>query len=181
MAMEADPSDAAARRRGRVASLNVSDGGVPKHAVAEVVVGPDGLAGDRQRNLKYHGGPRRAVCLWALERIEALRGEGHPVTVGSTGENVTLAGLDWARVVPGAILRLGGPDPGDVVELEITGYTVPCRTIGGSFAWRRTGRISQKTHPGWSGVYAAVRRGGVVRVGDDALLMEPLELGLAFP
>jgi MOSC domain-containing protein YiiM len=176
MAMEEEPGATAPRRWGRVASLNVSDGGVPKRAVAEVVVGADGLAGDRQRNLKYHGGPRRAVCLWALERIEALQGEGHPVTVGSTGENVTLAGLDWERVVPGALLRLG-----DAVELEITSYTVPCRTIGGSFAWRRTGRISQKTHPGWSRVYAAVRRGGVVRVGDDALLVEPLELGLSGP
>lgn len=119
------------------------------------------MAGDCQRNLKYHGGPDRALCLYSLERIEALAAEGHPIGVGSTGENVTLAGMDWRAVTPGVRLALGG----DVV-IEVTDYTKPCRTIQGSFAGRRSGRISQKTHPGWSRVYARVLAAGIVRVGD---------------
>jgi MOSC domain-containing protein YiiM len=144
-----------------VHSLNVSPGGVPKRPVPHAVVTTAGLVGDAQRNLKYHGGPERAVCLWALEVIEELRGEGHPVAVGSTGENVTVAGLPWSLVVPGARLALGP------VLVEITDYTRPCRTISGSFLGGRTGRISQRTHPGSSRVYARVIAGGPLRVGDS--------------
>src|SRR5919107_4461162 len=90
-----------------IAWLNVSDGGVPKLPVARARVTSAGVEGDRQRKLTIHGGPDRALCLWSLELIEALRAEGHPVVPGSAGENVTISGVDWGRVVPGARLRLG--------------------------------------------------------------------------
>ncbi len=78
-----------------VHQLNVSSGGVPKLPVERVVVSPNGLAGDGHDDTVHHGGPCRAVCLYALERIGALRQEGHPVEPGRLGENVTVAGLDW--------------------------------------------------------------------------------------
>ena len=74
---------------GRIFQLNCSDGGVPKLGVREAVVTETGLACDRQRDLRYHGGPERAVCLYALERILELQNEGHPIFPGSAGENVT--------------------------------------------------------------------------------------------
>lgn len=64
---------------GRVAQINVSPGGVPKLPVASAQVTAQGLVGDRQKNLKYHGGPDRALCLWSLEVIETLLAEGHPI------------------------------------------------------------------------------------------------------
>lgn len=152
---------------GRVAFLNVSDGGVPKRAVESADVTRDGMRGDRQRNLKFHGGRDRALCLWSLERIVALRAEGHPVAAGSTGENVTVEGVDWAEMAPGILLRLGS------VVAELTEYTRPCRTIAGSFTQGRSGRISQKAHPGWSRVYARVLEEGRVAVGDPVVLLEP--------
>jgi MOSC domain-containing protein YiiM len=153
-------------RTATIHSLNVSNGGVPKHPVAAAAAAAGGLAGDRQRNLKYHGGAERALCLYSAELIEALRREGHPIAVGSTGENVTLAGLPWERVAPGVRLALGGE-----VVVEVTSYTRPCRTIGASFAARRTGRVSQRTHPGWSRVYARVVVPGTLRVGDAVRLL----------
>ena len=153
-------------RSATIQSLNVSAGGVPKLPVAVVVVTADGIVSDRQRNLKYHGGPDRALCLYAAELIEALRGEGHPITGGSTGENVTVAGLDWATVVPGVRLALGP------VLVEVTSYTRPCRTIALSFVGGRTGRMSQRTHPGWSRVYARVVVPGAARVGDPVQVVE---------
>jgi len=36
-------------------------------------------------------------------RIEALQNEGHPIAFGSTGENLTVSGIDWQRVVPGSM------------------------------------------------------------------------------
>lgn len=150
---------------GRVASLNVSDGGVPKRAVESAEVTRDGVRGDRQRNLKYHGGRERALCIWSLERIEALRAEGHPVSPGSTGENVTVAGVEWAALAPGVRLRIGP------VLAEVTDYTRPCRTIARSFLGGRSGRVSQKTHPGWSRVYARVLEEGRVAVGDAVIVV----------
>ena len=51
----------------KIVQINISDGGVPKLPVPEVMIESTGLVGDRQKNLKHHGGPDRAVCLWSLE------------------------------------------------------------------------------------------------------------------
>lgn len=120
-----------------------------------------GLDGDWQKNRKHHGGPDRAVCLFALERIEALRAEGHPIAPGDVGENVTTVGLEWSRVVPGVRLQLGA-----TCVLEITSFTEPCRTIRHAFSDGRSERIGQDRHPGWSRVYARVLSEGTVRAGD---------------
>ena len=144
----------------RVESINVSGGGVPKRAVKEALVGKEGVAGDRQRDLRFHGGPERAVTLFSTERIELLRAEGHPIEAGSTGENLTVSGLTWDEVAPGIRLRVGE------AELEITRYASPCANIRGSFAAGDFSRISQKVHPGWSRLCARVLEEGLVREGD---------------
>lgn len=148
--------------QGAVVSVNVSPGGVPKLPVSSARVSATGAEGDRQRNLEFHGGLDRALCLYSLERIEALQREGHPIAPGTTGENLTIGGLDWDLVVPGATLRIGD------LTVEITAYASPCTTIRPSFADGNSNRISQKKHPGWSRVYARVRGEGVIRVGDVA-------------
>ena len=145
---------------GTISSLQRSTGGVPKLPVESGDVTAEGLAGDWQRNRKYHGGPERALCLYSLELIQALAAEGHPIVPGSVGENVTIRGIDWRLMQPGMDVRLGG------VELELTGFAVPCRTISGSFIDGRSVRISEKLYPGWSRVYARVVKGGRLRVGD---------------
>ncbi|MDE3050208.1 MAG: MOSC domain-containing protein, partial [Nitrospirota bacterium] len=89
-----------------VHQINVSDGGVPKRPVREARVTERGLEGDRQRNLKVHGGPDRAVCLFSLELLERLQDEGHPIDAGSSGENLTLAGLEWELIRPGVVLSV---------------------------------------------------------------------------
>jgi MOSC domain-containing protein YiiM len=152
----------AERLLGRLVQINVNpQGGVPKRAVPTAEITTLGVRGDKQNDRRYHGGPQRAVSLFALERIEALRREGHPIAPGSTGENLTLSGLDWD------VLRIGDRlIVGDWVELELTGYAAPCRTIAGSFVDAAFARISQKTHPGWSRLYARVISAGEVCVGD---------------
>jgi MOSC domain-containing protein YiiM len=149
---------------GTVHSINTSAGGVPKLPQPEGLVTVDGLVGDRQRDRRYHGGPMRAVSLYSLERIRALQQEGHPVDVGTMGENLTLAGIDWTRVAPGVRVTIG------IVELEITKDAPPCKKIAGSFLGGGFTRASQKVHPGWSRFYARVLREGTVRVGDAVVL-----------
>ncbi len=123
------------------------------------------MEGDRQRDLEYHGGPDRAVCLFSFECIEELRGEGHPIAPGTIGENLTIAGIDWGAMTPGRRVEVGE------VEIELTAYAAPCRIIAGSFKDGRMGRVAQKAHPGWSRLYARVIREGTVRVGDPVRLI----------
>lgn len=149
---------------GRIVSINVSPGGVPKLPVASARVSASGVAGDRQRDLRFHGGADRAVCLYSMERIEALQAAGHSIAPGTAGENLTVRGLDWDCVVPGAVLQVGG------VAMEITGFASPCASIRPSFADANSNHISQKLHPGWSRVYARVTGEGEVQVGDAVTL-----------
>ena len=152
--------------RPRVVHINVSGGGVPKRPVDRAVIGTLGVEGDRQANTEHHGGPDRALCLFSLERIEALQAEGHPIQPGAAGENITIAGLDWEAVAPGARLRLG-----EAVLIEITRYTSPCYKIGDNFAAGDFNRINQKTNPGWSRAYARVLRGGPLLPGDAVAIL----------
>jgi MOSC domain-containing protein YiiM len=151
---------------GYIFQLNCSDGGVPKSSVREVELTPTGLACDRQAKRKIHGGPERALCLYPLEHITALQDEGHPIYPGSVGENVTVVGLDWKTLEPGSRLALG-----DDVIVEITSYTTPCPTIAGSFIDGQFKRISQKTHPGESRLYARVIKTGRLATGQTVRVL----------
>ncbi|MCP4291909.1 MAG: MOSC domain-containing protein [bacterium] len=152
--------------RGRIFQINVSLGGVPKLAVASAGVTVDGLTGDKQKNLKFHGGSKRAVCVYSLERILALQEEGHGIFPGATGENVTVSGVNWDVVVPGLRLKLGKE-----VLLEVLSYTEPCAAIRSYFQDGTINRILQDENPGWSRVYARVVKTGDIRVGDDVEIL----------
>ena len=148
-----------------VHQINLSDGGLPKRPVLEAVIAKTGVEGDRQRNLKFHGGPDRALCLFSQELIERLQDEGHSIEAGSSGENLTLAGLDWEKLKPGARLHVG-----PAVQVEIVSYTTPCDQ---NARWFRDGdykRIYQKKNPGWSRLYARVLVEGLVRPGDEVVV-----------
>lgn len=152
--------------------INISAGGVPKRPIASGQVTKDGLAGDRQNDRRYHGGPERALCLFSLEHILALQAAGHPIYPGATGENLTITGLDWETIRPGARLRLGAE-----VEIEVTGFAAPCRTIAGAFQDEAFGEISEKKYRGRSRLYARVLQPGDVTAGDAVQLLLPDEDG----
>jgi MOSC domain-containing protein YiiM len=151
---------------GYIFQLNYSDGGVPKRPVRESRLTQTGLDCDRQAHLKFHGGPERALCLYALEQITRLQDEGHPIFPGSVGENVTVVGLDWSTLQIGSRLALG-----DEVIVEISSYARPCRTIAGSFIDGEFKRISQEKHPGESRLYARVIQVGRLEVGQTVRVL----------
>jgi MOSC domain-containing protein YiiM len=150
-----------------IVGLYISQGGVPKHEISSARIGTQGIEGDRQRDLRYHGGPERALCLYSYECIERLRAEGHPIVPGATGENIVLAGLDWNDITPGTRLRLG-----DEVRIEITSYTTPCAKIARCFSDGYFNRIHHKKTLGESRLYAKVLQGGVLQPGAAAMILE---------
>jgi MOSC domain-containing protein YiiM len=152
---------------GEIFQLSVSRGGVPKHAVSSGQVSRRGLEGDRQADLRAHGGPERALCLWSLEVIAKLCGEGHDLVPGAAGENITIMGLDWANLTPGTRLRLG-----DSVLIEITMYTTPCWKNARWFKDGNFARMDQDLYPGEARLYARVIEEGRVAQGDRVELIE---------
>lgn len=152
---------------GRIHRIGIAArGGVPKPAVAQAELTTETIVGNAVANTRVHGGPDRVVCLYPLERIEALRREGHPITPGAVGENLTLEGLDWDQVKPGARLKLGAS-----AVIEITGYADPCTKIAGAFADGNSLRIDPERHPGWARAYARVLTPGLIRTGEAATLI----------
>jgi MOSC domain-containing protein YiiM len=152
---------------GTIVQISTSNGGVPKLPIERAYLTGEGLLGDRQKHTDIHGGPERALCLYSREVIERLRAEGHGIEPGTAGENVTVEGIDWTAMVPGARIRFGGG-----VEVEVTRYTSPCKNIAFNFSDGRFARISQKVHPGWSRVYARVLREGWLETGESVEVLE---------
>jgi hypothetical protein len=146
---------------GEVAGLFAGEG-LPKPAREVAEVGRRGIEGDVQRERKHHGRPSQALCIWSADVIDALAAEGHPIHPGAAGENVSVRGLDWAKVRPGSLVRLGE------VEAELSGWALPCAKNRRWFRPdAREARIDPDRHPGWSRAYAYVLAGGTVHPGDE--------------
>jgi MOSC domain-containing protein YiiM/ubiquinone/menaquinone biosynthesis C-methylase UbiE len=151
---------------GLVMSVNVSPGGVPKRPIAASHISRTGVDGDRQADRRHHGGPLQAVCLYAVEALEALASEGHHVFPGAFGENLTLAGIDWRGLRTGDRLRLADDGP----LLELTDYATPCSQQAQWFTDGGIARISERRHPGLARWYARVIEEGPVAAGDRVTL-----------
>ncbi|MGI8662979.1 MAG: MOSC domain-containing protein [Acidimicrobiales bacterium] len=150
---------------GTVAGLFRSDGGVPKLAVDEADIDHRGIVGDRQATRAHHGRVWQALCLWSREVIDELRGEGHPIGPGRAGENVTIAGLDWAALRPGVQLRIGE------AVAELSSYATPCVKNAQWFLGGDFDRMGHDRDPGISRIYASVITPGAVRLGDRVMVL----------
>lgn len=100
--------------------INISQGGMPKLPVPEARVTFNGVAGDRQRTPKVHGGPDRAICLYSEELYQWLGEQGVNVSPGQIGENFTTRGLGLSSLQRGDRLRVGA------CLIEITKVRTPC-------------------------------------------------------
>jgi MOSC domain-containing protein YiiM len=148
---------------GRVASVNVSSGGVPKLPIAATWVGRLGLEGDGHTEPEpMHGGPEQAVSLYSVESIARVAADGHQAFPGAFGENLTLEGVEMGSLAAGDRLGIG-----DELVIEITKHAQPCQTIAHWFVERQIARISAKTHPEDARWYARVLVEGTVRTDDS--------------
>lgn len=141
---------------GTLAQLNVSGGGMPKLPIPSALVTGDGVAGDWQKNRKYHGGPNRAVCLFSEELYAWLREQGVKDLVnGAIGENFTTRGIDLMALAKGDRLKVG-----EQCVIQLTDVREPCRQL------KKWDERFPKLIVGRSGWVAKVVREGEVRAGD---------------
>ena len=125
------------------------------------------LDGDRQVDLKGHGGPYKAVCVYSIEQYEHWQKElgrddfGH----GQFGENFTVAGMPDDKTHVGDVFRVGN------TLVQVTQPRVPCYRLG-----IRMGvpefpkRFLQSNRVGF---YMRVLQEGDVGAGDLIELVEP--------
>jgi hypothetical protein len=75
-----------------------------------VAVNLTNIEGDKQANLKYHGGPDKAICCFPAEHFEFWRtqlGRGEEFGFGAFGENFTLQDLTEDQVCIGDTFTVG--------------------------------------------------------------------------
>jgi MOSC domain-containing protein YiiM len=135
--------------------------GIFKEPVADrVPVRALNIDGDRQADLRVHGGADKAVYAYPSEFYELWRGERPELDFrwGQFGENLTTEGLLDGDVNVGDRFRVG------TAELVVTQPRLPCYKLG-----IRMGRdrfAKEFLERGLLGFYLSVAREGEVGAGD---------------
>ena len=144
----------------KVTGLHISRGGVPKTPVHSLTVTNNGCQGDDQADKKHHGGRNKAICLFQQEILDSLSANGHPISPGSTGENILIDGIDIGKIGIDTCLRIGE------VEIIVTQDAPPCKTIRNSFINGEFNKISHRKNPDFTRWYASVNVTGTITIGD---------------
>lgn len=119
------------------------------------------LDGDRQADLKVHGGVYKAVYAYPGEHYEFWRRElpGVGLPRGMFGENLTVEGMLESEVNIGDQFRIGS------AELVVTQPRLPCYKLAVKF--ERDDIIKRFLESGRTGFYFAVQKEGEVGAGDS--------------
>lgn len=127
-----------------------------------VMIGALGLCGDEQADRSVHGGPDKAVHLYAWQHYAAWQCELPDRRVldkaGAFGENLSVAGLDEAGVCIADRWRVGS------AELEVSQGRQPCWKLNLRFdVADMAARVQNSLRAGW---YCRVAQPGWVQAGD---------------
>ena len=136
--------------------------GIFKRPVADrIIVRTLNLDGDRQADLRVHGGPNKAVYAYPSEHYPFWRRELPEMQLpwGMFGENLTIDGLLENEVNIGDCFRIGS------VELIVTQPRMPCYKLNVRFG--RKDIVKRFLRSGRSGFYLAVEREGEIGAGDS--------------
>lgn len=119
------------------------------------------LDGDRQADLKVHGGAHKAVYAYPAEHYDFWRRElpGVELPWGMFGENLTVEGLFEDELNIGDQFRIGS------AELTVAQPRLPCYKLAIKFG--RDDIIKRFLDSGRTGFYFAVQKEGEVGAGDS--------------
>lgn len=113
----------------------------------------------------------RQVHLIACELFEDLAANGHHVSPGELGENITTSGVDLHALAAGSVIRLG-----ESALVGVTGLRNPCAQID-AFQPGLLEQVSYRDAAGAlvrrAGIMGMVLLGGIVRVGDGIEIATP--------
>jgi MOSC domain-containing protein YiiM len=139
---------------------------IGKHPVlGPVMLNPLNLEGDRQADLRVHGGPLQAVYVYPSEHYQFWKTElpENDLPYGVFGENFTTEGLLESDVRVGDQFRVGG------AIVVVTKPRTPCFKL--EMTLGQPGFIQRFYSRGRSGFYLSVAQPGLVQAGDDIELL----------
>ncbi len=129
------------------------------------------LDGDRQADLRVHGGEHKAVYCYSLAHYEYWKRElpGRELPMGMFGENFTID--DGGEALPGRqglleeSVHLGDRFSVGTAEVAVTQPRLPCYKLGVRFG--SDDMVKRFLASGRTGFYMAVVREGAVGAGDE--------------
>ena len=123
------------------------------------------IEGDRQADLRVHGGPNKAVYAYASESYSHWRQElpDSDLVFGAFGENLTLSGLTEEDAQIGDRYQVGSS------VLEVTQPRMPCFKL--NLRFNRGDMVKRFWRNGHSGIYFAIYEEGELQVGDEIHLL----------
>jgi MOSC domain-containing protein YiiM len=140
--------------------------GICKDKTEKAFLTKEGFCGDGVANLKYHGGPDRAVCIYPHEHYQLWEQEFNiSLPPSAFGENLTVTNMLERDVCIGDIYQLGE------AVIQVTQGRIPCNTIT-----RRTnapGLLKRFVETGYTGYFCRVLEEGFVRNDSSIKLLEP--------
>lgn len=140
--------------------------GICKQRTDEAYLKKEGFHGDGVGDLRHHGGPDRAVCVYPYEHYALWEKEfENPLPSSNFGENLTVTNMLEQDVHIGDIFRLGE------AVIQIAQGRVPCSTIS-----KRTNNpilLKRMIQTGFTGYLCRVLEEGIVREDSKITLLEP--------
>ena len=138
-----------------------------ERVAGRVALTPTNIEGDRQANLKFHGGPDKAVCCFPAEHFDYWRealGRGTDFSFGAFGENFTLQGLTEDRVCIGDTFAVGS------AVVQVSQPRQPCINLARK--WDCAEMPATMIEAGHTGYYLRVLTPGEVGAGDALTLLK---------
>ncbi len=131
-----------------------------------VFLGKTNLDGDGQADLENHGGPDKAVCVYAADHYDAWRDELAilDLPMGAFGENFTIAGLIESDVCIGDVWQLGA------VIVQVSQPRQPCWKL--ARRWKLKDLPARVVETGRTGWYLRVLQEGMVSPGLSLTLID---------
>jgi len=146
----------------------VPSGFIKRPTDAPVMAERLGLVGDKQADLRVHGGPDKAIYWYPVQHYarwrEIVPQHSAQLRPGGFGENLTISTFDEDRVAIGDIFRIGS------ATVQVTQPRQPCFKLALRFDDPRMVRAMVRT--GLSGWYLRVLDPGSMQSGSTATLME---------
>ncbi|MCX8027717.1 MAG: MOSC domain-containing protein [Thermodesulfovibrionales bacterium] len=145
--------------KGRIISINVSNKkGEKKTPIQEATVFENkGIGGDAHASSEWH----RQVSLLGIESIKKMQDKGLDVKPGDFAENITTEGIDLLKLPIGTRLRIGKDVLGEVSQIGKECHT-RCAI------YQQAGDCVMPIE----GIFIRVLKGGLIKVGDDIIVME---------
>lgn len=148
--------------QGKEVSTGIFKSPVPK----PIMVHQTNLDGDRQADLRVHGGREKAVYAYPHQHYIGWKTDFPQFNfpVGVFGENLTVEGLDEREI------RIGDRFQAGECELQVTQPRLPCFKLGIRFGDpKMVQHFLQRKQPG---VYFSVVKEGLVKASDKFTLLD---------